>query len=129
MLCRECEQIFSEWETKFASHIFYPHVRNQRDEFEYEDWLHRFVLSVSWRLLVSEMAVWDEFERSKADVVEERVETWRKILIGEKPLAEDPSTHHISFFDKIDLIKSDPSGPDNLEIYLTEEFRRNKHYW
>ena len=45
MLCEECEQIFSDWEGKFASHVFYPHVRNRPNRFEYEEWLYRLAVS------------------------------------------------------------------------------------
>lgn len=118
LLCKECEQIFSDWEGKFASHVFYPHVRDQTNKFEYGEWLYRFVLSVSWRLLVSDMAVWHEHDPPKVDIVEERLETWRRILIGEKPLSDDPSSHHIFFVDELDLVTSDPEGPDNFELYM-----------
>jgi hypothetical protein len=118
MLCEECEQIFSDWEGKFASHVFYPHVRNRPNRFEYEEWLYRFVLSVSWRLLVSDMAAWHEFERSKINIIEERLEIWRQVLIDEKPLSEDPSSHHIFFVDELDLVTSNPEAPHNYEIYM-----------
>ena len=118
MLCGDCEEIFSEWESKFASQTFYPHVRDQSDQFEYGEWMYRFILSVSWRLLVSEMAVWHESDHPKIDIAEERVETWRPILLGEKPLTEDPSTHHVIFVEEIDVAISDPEAPDNYEIYM-----------
>ena len=53
-LCKDCEQTLSNWEGKFAAQVFYPHVREEKKEFEYDEWLYKFVLSVSWRLLVSE---------------------------------------------------------------------------
>lgn len=118
LLCKDCEQIFSEFEGKFAAHVFYPHVRGDSNEFEYGEWLYRFVLSVSWRLLVSDLAVWHEYEERKKEAITEREETWRQILLGEKSISEDPSTHHIFFLDKLDLNKSDPEAPDNFEMYM-----------
>ena len=118
MLCEDCEEIFSEWETKFATYVFHPYVRDQSERFEYEEWMYRFILSISWRLLVSEMAVWHESDHPKVDIVEETVETWRQVLLGEKPLSEDPSSHHIFFVEEIDVAVSDPEAPDNFEIYM-----------
>jgi len=118
LLCEDCEQIFSDWEGKFAANVFYPHVRGQKEKFEYGEWLYKFVLSISWRLLVSEMAVWHEEKHSKNEVVEERLETWEAILLGEEPISEDPSQHHIFFADEIDLVKSDPEAPEGFEVYI-----------
>lgn len=118
LLCEDCEQIFSDWEGKFAAQVFYPYVRDQKEEFEYEEWLHKFVLSISWRLLVSEMAVWQEGEHSKNEVVEERLDTWEAILLGKKSISEDPSNHHIFFTDKIDIVRSDPEAPSGFEVYM-----------
>jgi hypothetical protein len=118
LLCRDCEQIFSPYEGKFASNIFYPHVRSEKKEFEYGEWLYRFVLSVSWRLMESKLAVWQDSDHSKTDIVEQRLETWRQILLEEKPISEDPSNHHVCFLDELDLSVSDPEGPANFEIYI-----------
>jgi len=118
LLCEDCEQIFSDWEGKFAARVFYPYVRSQKDEFEYDEWLYKFALSVSWRLLVSELAVWHENEHFKNEVVEERLETWEEILLGEKSVSEDPSQHHIFFAGELDLVSSDPEAPEGFELYM-----------
>lgn len=118
LLCRECEQIFSPYEGKFASKVFYPHVRGEKEEFKYGEWLHRFVLSVSWRLMESKLAVWQDSDHSKIGVVKQRLEMWRQMLLEEKPLSEDPSNHHIFFLDELELAESDPDGPENFEIYM-----------
>jgi hypothetical protein len=118
LLCEDCEQIFSEYEGKFASHVFYPHVRDETASFEYGEWMYRFVLSISWRLLVSKLAVWKDSDQSNVGIVEERIETWREILLDEKPLSDDPSEHHIFLLDELDLVQSDHQAPDNFEMYM-----------
>ena len=50
-LCKECEGLFSTWETKFANKVFYPFVDNGKTESNYGDWLSRFCASISWRTL------------------------------------------------------------------------------
>lgn len=118
LLCEDCEQIFSDWEGEFAARVFYPHVRSQKDEFEYDEWMYKFVLSVSWRLMVSELAVWDENEHFKNEVVKERLEKWEEILLGKRSVSEDPSQHHIFFADELDLVSSDPEAPEGFELYI-----------
>lgn len=118
LLCKDCEQIFSDWEGKFAAQVFYPHVRDQKKEFDYGAWLYKFILSVSWRLMVSEMAVWHEEDHHKNEAVKERLETWEEVLLGEKSISEDPSRHHIFFLEETDLVKSDPEAPEGFELYM-----------
>lgn len=51
-LCGDCEDLFSKWETLFANKIFYPYQNNESQEFEYEEWLTKYLASVSFRVLV-----------------------------------------------------------------------------
>ena len=50
-LCSTCEDLFSIWETKFSNEIFYPYVKDEKVSFEYEEWLSKFLASVSFRVL------------------------------------------------------------------------------
>ncbi len=118
LLCDDCEQIFSDFEREFAGNVFYPHVRGEKDEFEYGDWLYKFVLSISWRLLVSDLAAWQDYNQIKKESIIDIEELWRNILLGKTSISSDPSTHHILFLDELDLSKSDPKAPDNFEIYM-----------
>lgn len=118
LLCDDCEQIFSDFEREFASNVFYPHVRGEREKFEYGDWLYKFVLSISWRLLVSDLAAWQDYDGVKQESIEDIKDVWKEILLGNIPISADPSTHHIIFLDELDLNESDPEAPDNFEIYM-----------
>lgn len=51
-LCSECEDIFSKWETRFATDIFHPYQNNELTKFTYGDWLYKYLASVSFRVLV-----------------------------------------------------------------------------
>ncbi len=53
LLCPDCEDRFSEYESEFSKHAFYPiHSECKNDHsFDYGKWLHRFAVSVSWRSL------------------------------------------------------------------------------
>lgn len=50
-LCRECENLFSAWETKFANKIFYPFLDESEPVLKYGDWMSKFCASLSWRTL------------------------------------------------------------------------------
>jgi 5-methylcytosine-specific restriction endonuclease McrA len=49
-LCRDCEARFSRYETAFAMKLFHPWQKGC-EPVEYEDWLLKFCVSVSWRVL------------------------------------------------------------------------------
>lgn len=47
ILCSNCEALFNQWETPFATRIFHPLNRQESLRFEYESWLLKFAVSVS----------------------------------------------------------------------------------
>ncbi|WP_213996135.1 hypothetical protein [Tepidanaerobacter syntrophicus] len=51
LLCKECEERFNSAETLFANKVFYPYLKENKEEFEYDKWLHYFITSVNWRNL------------------------------------------------------------------------------
>ena len=50
LLCDDCENRFSAWETKFASEIFHPSADGETT-FRYGPWLLRFAASLAWRAI------------------------------------------------------------------------------
>ena len=48
MLCGDCEDLFSEKETWFASKIFHPYLKKEKTIFDYDENLAYFITSVSW---------------------------------------------------------------------------------
>jgi hypothetical protein len=117
LLCGDCEQKLNQFESPFAGQIFYPYVRGQKDSFEYNEWLQRFIISVNWRLIISEMSRWEELPCFSRDAVKDAKEIWGNILRESEPLRNDPFTHHIVFLDKLDL-RTDPGElPDKWEHY------------
>lgn len=51
LLCGDCEDLFSIYETKFANKFFYPYMKDNVKEFSYDSDLYYFLISVSWRSL------------------------------------------------------------------------------
>jgi len=50
--CSDCEGLFSQWETRFATDIFHPYQNKTKNKFEYKDWLYKYLASVSFRVLL-----------------------------------------------------------------------------
>lgn len=118
LLCEDCEMVFSDFEREFASNIFYPHINKDTAIFEYEEWLQKFVMSVSWRLIVSELSEVDEMERYHRDAIYDAEEIWRDILDGKLSLDADPFTHHIFFLDDVVPDETAEDLPDKWEFYI-----------
>ena len=52
MLCRDCEERLSAFERSAAERLFIPYVQGQgRVRFEYDEWLLKFAITLSWRCL------------------------------------------------------------------------------
>lgn len=55
MLCGECEQRFSGKETLFIQKVLRPFRNNRSTNFEYDSWLHYFIISLSWRTMYDDV--------------------------------------------------------------------------
>ena len=51
LLCDTCEKFFNKYETWFANNIFNPYLNKEKDDFDYDEHLHYFLTSLSWRSL------------------------------------------------------------------------------
>lgn len=118
LLCEDCEQSFSDYEREFASNIFHPFVDGESASFEYEEWLQRFIMSISWRIIVSEMTDLTEFDDFHADAFRDAEKIWRKILNGDCGLSSDVFTHHVFFLDDIAEADNPEDVPDDWEFYI-----------
>jgi hypothetical protein len=63
------------------------------------------------------MSVWRDEEEYKSESISEAADIWKRILNDELPLSADPYTHHIFFFDYIDIESADEPLPENYEFY------------
>ncbi|MEB9437467.1 hypothetical protein P4I98_04165 [Bacillus cereus] len=57
MLCGKCEDLFSVYETSFSTRIFHPFQNNELNRhIVYDgDWLNKFITSVNWRVLYTNL--------------------------------------------------------------------------
>jgi len=86
LLCGECEDLFSGYESTFARVVFHPLVADSRLVAKYGKWLLKFATSVCWRVLEEHVAA------SRANLGESHQtarlascrETWRQFLLGKQ---------------------------------------------
>ncbi len=117
-LCGDCESRFNGYETAFATKLFHPwHAGNHR--IEYSDWLLKFCVSVSWRVLRyargrNKDAPYTHEQRALMTEAEAR---WRAFLNGEVPHPGAFEQHLLIF----DIMKSTtiPDLPDNMNRFMT----------
>lgn len=115
MLCGDCEQIFSDWEGKFAGGIFYPYIRDQKTEFEYRDWLQKFIISVSWRFLEADRTSLEMFDEQSKEAINQVREEWRTLLLGNSSISDEQRDHHLFFLGDIETPAE--NLPNKWEFY------------
>lgn len=103
LLCRNCEERFSKFETYFANNV-YDQFNKEQPHGEYDNRLEKFVVSLSWRVLtVDQKKV--ELNHPIFTPLVNRAETcWREFLLGTRQNVR-PYENHILFLRKL-------SGPD-----------------
>lgn len=86
LLCHECEQLFSGWESQFANRIFYPYHQGLGSDFSYETWLPKCFASITWRCLtfLDRQREPSGLERARGDV-QSSLATWKAFLHGQRP--------------------------------------------
>lgn len=81
LLCGECEDLFSGYESTFARVVFHPLLADGRVVAKYDKWLMKFSVSVCWRILEERLA--QPAPDSSAQLVSCR-EVWRRFLTGKQ---------------------------------------------
>ena len=59
MLCHDCEERFSAFESKFATLFLDPYLESEKLKNLHSTWVNYYFLSVAWRVL------WDDLYRMK----------------------------------------------------------------
>ena len=99
-LCSDCEARFSIWETKFANNIFHLFVNDELTKsVTYGDWLVKFCVSVSWRVLnfYLDNSMMNHFSKSLMDKVCETNEIYKDFLFDKIPNPRHCEQHLIPF--------------------------------
>ena len=120
-LCASCEGLFSRSETEFATKLFYPNTGGESAQFIYGEWLLRFCVSVSWRVLQiqKEETSLKGYEPDAIARIAEADATWKAFLLGQRP-HPGPFEQHLVPFNGLASISSTTIGDisPNLNRYL-----------
>ena len=93
LLCKNCEQRFSVWETKFASEIFYPSVDAGESNFRYRAWLIKFAASLTWRCIHWFPTFAGRVESNKDVMLNDMEKHLRGFLLGEESSVGEYTQH------------------------------------
>ena len=91
LLCGECEDLFSLWESQFARDVFHPLVAGKVVPVKYGPWLSRFAASVCWRVLENARRE-NQLPGSDSDAAAACLKIWSDFLRGGRP---DAGVHHL----------------------------------
>lgn len=114
LLCGDCEQLFSELESYFASKVFHPILDNGKEEIQYNDNLHRFIISLNWRTLVTAFSDQVKVHPWIKGYLNRAEETWRRYLLKESSNLGS-SEHHLFF---VGFIKGEIDLPKIFQWYI-----------
>ena len=116
-LCGACEQMFGQFERDFATKLFHPWLNGQLS-IRYTEWLLKFCVSVSWRVLKHCKGK----NPNKVYTVEENelsqnaADTWHDFLVG-KIRHPAQFEQHLVIFDTIEDTTIDDL-PTNINRFL-----------
>lgn len=117
LLCADCEAILSRDEKFFSDKLFYPWLS---DSFPitYSEWLLRFCVSVSWRVLLERKGqnALAKYSEAQQLLLRKAERSWREFLLGNISNPREFEQHFLAF----DLIEktSIPNLPDNINRYM-----------
>jgi hypothetical protein len=118
MLCDDCERLFNRWETQFATRIFHPLNRREAMRFDYEEWLLKFAVSVSWRALTwIEPYDLPELSRSSWPLIAKTLQTWEEFLLDKCP-SPGPFEQHMILLDYPESIQNINDFPPNMNRFM-----------
>lgn len=84
LLCRACEQRFSSWEKWFSENVLHDESADSLVPLAYGPELHKFVLSVLWRITEANESLWEaSWPHHWAEICATK-EKWRRFLEGDK---------------------------------------------
>lgn len=118
-LCWNCEQLFSSFETPFATKIFHPYDVDRSVKVRYGEWLAKFCASVAWRSLsaLQEDGKFQQLTEQQAALGERALETWARFLLGRYKHVGEFQLHLLTFVE-IESASFSITTP-NINRYLT----------
>lgn len=118
LLCPACEDVFNTYETEFSKVVFHHiHSEGGNDHtFDYEQWFHRFAVSVSWRclLFLTKQDIDSPFPFAHGGHVNRALDIWRAYLNKERADIASNVQHLII----LDEVASSTGIENDFDLYL-----------
>ena len=125
MLCSDCETLFNQWETPFATEIFHPLCSGKALQFKYKAWLLKFAVSVSWRVLTAyKHHFLSEMSAPGTVLIDEALQTWKEFLFDLRPHPGSFEQHMI-VLDMIKSVENIDNLPPNWNRFITRGYHIN----
>jgi len=124
-LCEACEDSFEKHESKFASDIFTPFVQDNCHTADYGEYMLKFAVSVSWRVLAyaQENGLLHHFQGRHAVAVTDTLAIWRDYLLNK---THEIGNHEIHLLPMSGVIDHSSAGvPENINRYLRRAIEIN----
>jgi hypothetical protein len=117
-LCPTCEDLFSGWETEFANNVFHPLTSGKASRFQYQEWLLKFAVSLSWRslLYIREATGLNHFSEALRREAERALSKWSEFLLGRQPHPGKYEQHLLPLDVLVEHTVTDM--PPNINRYL-----------
>ena len=116
-LCADCEALLSRDEKLFSDQLFYPWLDGSLP-IAYSEWLLRFCVSVSWRVLLEQKGrnALAEYSEAQQLLLRKAERVWCGFLLGTESTPREFEQHFLPF----DLIRDTTISnlPDNINRYL-----------
>lgn len=95
LLCEDCEQKFSKLENHFANSIFYPFHNSKVRQFDYDENLKPFIISMAWRCIqpIKEDFIKENPTLQVNSFIDKAEKEWREFLNGDSNLIDSYETH------------------------------------
>ena len=126
-LCNSCEGRLGTWETAFANEFFLPFHEKVQTHFQHDEWMAKFCVSVSWRVLayMQEKCVDARFNERFGSDVAEALSTWLDFLLGRRADIGRFEQHLLPFGA---IAKADGQLPANMQRYLMRAVEIDRPY-
>lgn len=116
LLCEACEQRFGRWERTFAETIFRPYLDDRVTDFEYDEWLLKFVVSLAWRTAQTKST---HLSLEQSNALKRATKRWSRFLLGD---ARSPGPHQHHFMLSNAVRVADGPAPEGFFTYMLRSF-------
>lgn len=116
-LCRQCEDIFQVDEQEFANNAFFPLVNGESSRIDYQEWMMRFCVSLTWRTALAAQQESD-LRHCSSDLrndTREAMTVWRDFLLRK---VTNPGPFQQHFLPLSALASPHPLAPPSINRYL-----------